>query len=277
MKRNVFVLGVSVLSVLVSCKDDEETADCSGTAYECITFNGDKIPEIGDEIKIYADTTTLSGTVAGGKGASWNYGTLEKQDSTSLDFVDPSTSSNFSMFPTSNLAVNFGTEFVFLATKSNGVEVLGIEADVQGISMSMEFDNKYNLYDFPLNYGDEFSDDYLLEDTQYNLSFDFQGTNYSADSVVIYRAGTVSTKVDGCGKITTPKGEYDVLRVYKEEVVADTVIAHVFFGLGTIPVPIVQEEVTNRSYEFVTDSLNYPVATIQLDDNLEATEINYLD
>lgn len=277
MKRNVFVLGVSLLSVLVSCKDDEETADCGGPAYECITFNGDNTPQIGDEIKIYADTSTYSGVVKGGKGTSWNFSTLEKQDSTSLDFVDPLTSANAFMFPSSNLAVNFGTEFVFLNTKSDGIEVLGIEAEVQGISLSMEFDEKYNLYDFPLNYGDEFTDDYLLEDTQYNLNFDFQGTNYSADSVEVLRVGSVSTKVDGCGKITTPKGVYDVLRVYKEEVVADTVIAHVFFGLGTIEVPIVQEEVTNRFYEFVSDSLNYPVATVLVDENLEIIEVNYLD
>lgn len=277
MKKNLFVIGLSVVSVLIGCKEDEETADCSGPAYECITFNGDKTPQIGDEITLYADTTTVSGTVKGGKGISWNYEVLEKHDTTTLNFVDPTTSTNSGMFPSANLAVNFESEFVFLNSKTDGIEVLGIEADVQGVVLSMEFDNKYNLYDFPLNYGDEFTDDFLLEDTKYNLTIDFNGSTQYVDSAEVKRVGSVYTKVDGCGTIKTPKGEYDVLRVYKEETVADTVIAYKFIGFGTIPLTIVADSVTNRSYEFVTDSLNYPIVTLKLDANLEVTEVNHLD
>lgn len=277
MKKLLSVLSIGILAA--SCSSDDDAVDCNTTPpYECITYNGDKIPAQGETVKIYADTVAVTGTIAGGKGKVWNYTELEKQDSLEISFVDPSSTVNGSEFPASNLAANFGgSEVVFLASKSDGIEVLGIEIDLEGTALAMGFDDSYNLFDFPLDYGDEFSDDYFIEDTKYNLSFDFDGQNYNADSVYVKREGTISTKVDGCGKIKTPKGEYEVLRVYKEETVADTVIAYVFIGLGTFPVPIIQEVEVTRSYEFVTDSLNYPVATILLNEDKEAYEINYLD
>lgn len=272
------VKGIVYLTVITlltgACSKDEET--CEGSTYECSRFNGDSIPQVSSALKLYADTSTYSGTVKSGTNVTWDYSLAEIQDSIQLDFVDPTTTSSGTEFPMSNLAVDVGAEVVYLKSGSEGVEVLGIEVDVQGTKIASAFDETYNLFEFPLRNGDKITDGFLLEDTKYNLTVNYLGSPVSADSVEIKRVGSVLTHVQGCGKVKTPYGEYDVLKVYKEETIADTITAYVFFGFGTIPLQVVEEASVNRSVEFLTDSLPYPAVTVYLDENMETTEVVFL-
>lgn len=272
------VKGIVYLTVITlltgACSKDEET--CEGSTYECSKFDGDSIPQVGSALKLYADTSTYSGTVKSGTNVTWDYSLAEIQDSIELDFVDPTTTSSGTEFPMSNLAVDVGAEVVYLKSGSEGVEVLGIEVDVQGTKIASAFDETYNLFEFPLRNGDKITDGFLLEDTKYNLTVNYLGSPVSADSVEIKRVGSVLTHVQGCGKVKTPYGEYDVLKVYKEETIADTITAYVFFGFGTIPLQVVEEASVNRSVEFLTDSLPYPAVTVYLDENMETTEVVFL-
>ena len=101
------------------------------------------------------------------------------------------------------------------------------------------------------------------------------GDKKSADSLVLSRNGIITKSVDGCGTLTMPTATYEVLRIYKEETVADTVIAHVFFGFGTKEFIIVEKETIYKTYEFVTDSLSAPVLIISLNDNEEAEVVHF--
>lgn len=274
MKTRGIVFLSAIALFFGACSEEEEL--CEGTTYECTKFNGDSIPQVGSSLKLYADTSTYSGTVQSGTNVTWDYSLAEIQDSIEFSFVDPSTTTSGSEFPSANLAVNISSEVVYLKSGTEGVEVLGIEVDVQGTKLASSFDETYNLFEFPLRNGDNITDGFLLEDTKYNLTIDYQGNQVSADSVEIKRVGSVLTKVQGCGKLITPYGEYDVLKVYKEEMVADTITAHVFIGFGTIPFQIVEEESVNRTIEFLTDSLPYPPVTLYLNEEMEITEVTYL-
>lgn len=272
MKKTV--LFITLIIVLGSCKKDKDSDN--NTSYTCASFQGIKLPVVLDSMNYYVDSTTFSSTLDGGKGVDWSFTGLLKQDSTTVYFKDTTGLKYSPHFPNAQYVSKHNNELVYLAEKSNKIVVQGAIITVSDTQFVAKYDQPFNHFDFPLEYGEDLTNNYVFKDTKVELVIEIDNVPQSADSLQISRAGKITKSVDGCGTIKTPTGTYEVLRVYREEIIADTAIAYVFIGFGTKSFTIIEQETTIRSYEFVSDSLKTPVVIVDLDDNKQAKAVRYL-
>ena len=263
-----------VISVLLACKKEANKEE-SSLSYSCISFNGNFVPNNKDTVNFLIDSTTYSGMVLGSdKGTTWDFSKFTQVDSFDIPFIGVSLLPNASDFPDADVA----GEFTFLKKNANGLAVLSVETGVEGLDFVLKLDETYNLFDYPLEYQDEFSDEFSLSQTEKWVTFEYEGATENFDSITFNRHGKISKTVDGCGKLVTPNGTFDVLRVYKEETITDTIIGYKFVGLFSVALPIVNSKETYYSYEFYTDSAYsvYPIVKTNLNANKEIQEVIYL-
>jgi hypothetical protein len=272
--KNLSLFLIVVIS-FVSCKKDNDPDHEDPNVYECVLYNGGLLSQTGDSINYNIDTTTFKTVLSGGKGITWSFTGLKKQDSVKVHFKDTSGLQYSSSFPSANYTSIINNELVYLEETASGVKVKGAVITVQDTQFVAVYNTTYNHIDFLLNYNDDLTETYFSDETKYNLLIYINGVQNAADSLEINRTGTITKKVDGCGTLKMPDATYDVLRIYKEETVADTVIAHVFIGIGTNAVPVVERESIYKTYEFVTDSLSAPILIIELNDNKEAEVVRF--
>tara|TARA_B100000795_G_C22804053_1_gene443745 strand:- start:1510 stop:2331 length:822 start_codon:yes stop_codon:yes gene_type:complete len=270
--KNIGVLLVVIIA-FVSCKKVDTTDDI--LIYSCSVFQGVSVPVVEDSIKYFIDTASFHFALSGGKGVFWDFTGLNKQDSITVYFNDKKGLKHSPLFPTSDFVSTLNDELVYLALNSNGLEVQGAIINVSDTQFVASYNKAYKHYDFPLKYNQSLTSSYSYRDMMYELVIDVDGKPIYADSLEIFRTGTITKKVDGCGKLKNANGTYEVLRIYKEETISDTSIAHVFKGIGTKPVTFVEEENIFRTYEFVTDSLNSPIMIIDLDENKQAKSVRF--
>ena len=271
--KNLALFLIVVIS-FVSCKKDASSED-ETPSFECAVYNGITLPKVGDSINYNVDTTTFKSILNGGKGVAWNFTGLKIQDAAKTHYIDTAALKYSSYFPSAKYTSTINNELVYVGLTSTGLEVQGAVISVADTNFIAVYDKKYNQIDFPLNYLDEKSSAYSYDETKYNLQIVVDGDKSSADSLVLSRNGIVNMIVDGCGTLTMPNATYEVLRIYKEETVADTVVAHVFAGFGTKKFIIVEKETIYKRYEFVTDSLSAPVLIIELNNNKEAEKVHF--
>jgi len=270
-------LFLCVISIIVACKK-EDPKDESSPSYSCVIFNGNFVPNNKDTVNLLIDSTTYAGTVlSGDKGATWDFSKLTQIDSFDIPFIGVSLLSNASDFPDADVAGEYGA-LTFFKKNANGLEILSEETGVEALDFILKLDDTYNFFDYSMNYQDEFSDEFSLNQTEELVAFEHEGASVSADSVTFNRQGNFQKTVDGCGKLITPNGTFDVLRVYKEETVSDTIIAYQTLGPVSIKLPIVNSKETYYSYEFYTDSAYsvYPIVKANLNANKEIQEVIYL-
>tara|TARA_B110000211_G_C14079935_1_gene554042 strand:- start:2292 stop:3116 length:825 start_codon:yes stop_codon:yes gene_type:complete len=271
--RNLTLFLIVVISFVGCKKDDPDHVDPS--PYECVIYKGDLLPQLGDSINYNIDTTTFKSILSGGEGVTWSFTGLKMQDSAKAHYIDTTGLKYSSSFPASIYTSTINEELVYLGVTSNGLEVQGAVIAVADTQFVAVYDKKYNQIDFPLSYLDDKSETYSYDETKYNIEIMVNGTKTPADSVELSRTGTIMKEVDGCGTLKMPNATYDVLRIYKEETIADTVVAHVFIGFGTKEFVIVEKETIYKTYEFVTDSLSAPVLIIELNDDKEAEVVRF--
>lgn len=269
-----FALFLIVVISFVSCKKDASSED-EPPSFECAVYNGITLPQVGDSTNYNVDTTTFKSSLNGGKDVAWNFTGLKIQAAAKTHYIDIAGLKYSSHFPSAKYTSTINDELVYIGSTPTGLEVQGAVITVADTNFIAVYDKKYNQIDFPLNYLDEKSSAYSYDETKYNLQIVVDGDKSSADSLVLSRNGIVNMIVDGCGTLTMPNATYEVLRIYKEETVADTVVAHLFAGFGTKKVIIVEKETIYKTYEFVTDSLSAPVLIIELNNNKEAEVVRF--
>ena len=267
------ILFLIVVISFVSCEKSNKNEDPK--FYECPVYNGSLLPTVGDSINYNIDSTTFKSVLNGGHNVTWSFTGLKKQDSIKVYYDDTAGLKYSNSFPFSKYTSTVNNELVYLEETVNGVKVKGAVITAQDTQFIAVYNTGYNLVNFPLNYNDDITETYFSDDTKYNIFIDINGVQNAADSLEINRTGTITKKVDGCGTLEMPNATYDVLRVYKEETVADTVVAHIFVGLGTNAVTVVERETIYKTYEFVTDSSSTTVLIIKLNDNKEAEVVRF--
>lgn len=272
MKNIAFIL-ILVIG-FISCKKNNGLEE-EKPLYECTTYNGHKTPQIGDSINYNIDTTTLNTTIVGGKDISWSFTGLKKQDSVKTYYYDTTGLKYSGLFPSAKYTSIVNQELVYLGLTTNGLEVQGAVIPVADTEFVALYNKPYNQVDFPLNYLDYKSENYSCNETKYNLQILINGARTSVDSLNLFRSGTITKKVDGCGTLKMPNKTYEVLRIFKEETVADTVVAHMFVGFGTKEIVMVEKETIYRTYEFVTDSLSTPLLIVNLNENIEVDHVRF--
>ncbi|HEY9113782.1 MAG TPA: T9SS type A sorting domain-containing protein [Bacteroidales bacterium] len=190
--------------------------------------NSDILLNIGDERRVsYVETAFNPGDA--GENVTWDFSNLQQSYEVDWFAIDPVNTGFFNMFPTSDIAFYIpGDEnngWTFYNT-GNGEEISLLGAvllngsgnDVDTTYFGL--DDPDLLFEFPMTYPDQFSDD--IE----GISVVF----YQGQMFELERSGTTTTEVDGYGTLTTPEGTfYDVIRVKRTEDIVDIYLMFVTY------------------------------------------------
>lgn len=201
------------------------------------------LPQVGDVQVFKKLDSTLSVPVTpglSGPGQTWNFSSLNGLLDTNY-YVNPSSTPNGSMFPSSNIAIIYtessGNRYEFGLNTLTGNKALGFD-DPPVTVLDLQ------PYSFPLlTYGN--SVNHSLR-ARFNV---IDANNYDALFVQFNSAA------DAWGTITTPSGTVNVLRIYTTETVYDSSYVG---GIGS------QNSVTtgNYYYKWYTQNLGWPVLEI---------------
>lgn len=145
----------------------------------------------------------------------------------------------------------------YYSNQGNVYKQVGFGANINGIPASVRYTPTDTLYQFPLNYGDDASNDSYFELTVPGFGFYGQW---------LTRIDTV----DGWGTVMTPYGTFDVLRVKSTLFKTDTVyVDAISFGTTT-------QRPTETEYKWLAVGNGIPVLTIA-QTNGNTTRVEYLD
>ncbi len=150
-----------------------------------------------------------------------------------------------------DLGLPIGDGLSFYSNKSAGYKMVGYGIELSGIGVPIKLGSPDVLYEFPLDYGDSFTN-------VADLDFSFPGVFYYGS--VIDR----STEVDGWGTIYLPTDTFEVLRVKSIVTNTDSIYMD-STGTGFSIPPI-----TNTEYTWLAKNGGLPVLKI-VDNGLTAT------
>ncbi|MCB0479203.1 MAG: T9SS type A sorting domain-containing protein [Crocinitomicaceae bacterium] len=169
--------------------------------------------------------------------------------------IDPSQFGGF-------LPVSIDNMVGFFQLDQNEMTNLGYGADISGFPVPMKMDTTDTYYEFPIDYGDAWG----------GPSYFKVDMNPIQDIIYISHARR-STEVTGWGNITTPYGNYDVLKLKHIVISEDSLWANIQgFGFW-LPVPAR----TVTTYEWIPLGEDGPVMVIKEQDLLGVTEVYYKD
>lgn len=167
------------------------------------------------------DADTLATVTEGGAGANQTWvmtnAVARVTETTTVSTASATPYAN--SFPGSNLAMtNDNTSYVYFNQSTNSLVSTGLAGDLlgNGSVISAPLNPTLLLHNFPRTYNDNFTDTYGLDVTT-------DGTSFGVYQVRFKRMANVSEQTDGWGKLTTPVGTYNSLRIKHEEYTQDSI------------------------------------------------------
>jgi hypothetical protein len=141
-----------------------------------------------------------------GANVTWNYSNISINTNNQLqvNYVNPSTLSGSSSFPTANVAeVSQSNETYYKYSTSELIQ-LGTDAD----GTIMVYSDPAKVMIFPTSYNSSFTD-------TYNATYNYMGINFN-------RNGTINSNADAWGKLILPGKIYNsVIRIKQVQTVVD--------------------------------------------------------
>jgi hypothetical protein len=165
------------------------------------------------------------------------------------------------------LPVNISNLFQFSRVTADSISSVGIALDVDGNQIPFRSDLIEKRYEFPLNFGDNYT----------GVGYTEMDLNPFAEIMWRQRRNR-STTVDGWGSITLPMGTFDVLRLKHTIEESDSLYGD-FLGLGT-PTWFGIDLPTSHIYEWIANGEKEPVLRIETSEaggNEIVTNIEYRD
>lgn len=223
-----------------------------GSASAQITITSTDMPVVNDTLRFSITTTTIdvSGT---GSDHTWNYSGLLAEHQDIQHYYSPLTTPyvlQFGFNSTYGIAENnFGlggiggvasNVFGFYKNSAQANVLVGRGATVQGLPLGIVYAPKDTILKFPLNYLNSFSGNFKGEASLLGLGS-------------LKQVGSRNTLVDGWGKITTPFGTFDCIRIKSVVIETDSIV---FQGFG-IPIP------NNRTeYKWLAKNQHFPILEV---------------
>ncbi len=194
----------------------------SATAQTQISILSTDMPVINDVLARKADTMTVLSPGPAGADQVWTMTNLSSYIINETTTVSaPSSTPYASSFPGANIALsNDGVSFVYMNINASTSTVVGASGDLLnfGTIFTIPFNPDILLHNFPRDYGSNFSDAYGWDITTSGASVN----QPAANSVRTKRTSVVKDTTDAWGRLTTPVGTYDVLRVKRVDFSVDS-------------------------------------------------------
>jgi len=203
------------------------------TAQPTITATGIN-PLVGESFTGYSANYISPGN--SGASQTWNFSSMSVQSSLNSSCVTPSSTTNGSSFPNSNLCFsNSNSTYSYLKTSSTYWQNYGSVS-----SVVMAYSNPEDFIHYPFTYNDNFTDTWAA--------------SFISGGYTFYRTGTTTVTADGYGTLITPAGTYtNVLRVHFYQDYQDST------DLGGFPYLIYYQ---NDQYMWYKEGVHNSLATV---------------
>lgn len=189
----------------------------SGNAIAQITITSSDMPTSGSSSNITTATPTSINLMLDETGAdhTWDYTNLVTLNDDVVTFNKASDINGIYIFfgltafgkkiidEMSFGPITIKDVYDFYQTSSSRFKAVGRGISFNGTPIPSFFTNDDNIYEFPVEFGNDELDDF-------SVAFNLPGL------ITLTQSGTRTTEVDGWGKVTTPYKTYDCLRVYSE-------------------------------------------------------------
>lgn len=255
---------------LVGCKKSD---DKNEPEYSCSTFTGEQTLVFNDSLNYAIDTLTFrNSSIQTGKGITWDFTNLQTTDSSKSVFINPIGTPADSLYANADIALK-GDTLTFIELKTNGVFELNSPSNYKELPYSLPYKNPKKIISFPITQlGTEINAIEILHKKEF-VTFNYNNSTISADSVIFKRTGTQTIDINSCGTLQLPGSNHEVFGVKTTEIFTDTVLAYQFIGLGTQEIEVYAKKDTIEYYSFYTDKAKtvYPILSAELKNNLIQT------
>jgi len=238
-----------------------------------ISITGDDMPRPNDTIRLsetLMDSILRSNYLQTGENLAWNFEHLTPFRQTVKEYKRAITTpygffflgfNRYGVKQFDSLGVSqfqFKDVYQYFKSDSREFRVEGIGLRFQGVPLPAYYSDEDEIYQFPLEYGDRDSSTFSFE-----ISIPALGSYES----VGYRLN----KVDAWGKVTTPYGSFDCIRVMSEIVATDSIGTNDFkLGLPNV----------RRTYKWLTNDEAEPILAIEgnvIAGDFVVTRVRYRD
>lgn len=247
---------------------------CSFAAFSQVTLVQWDVANIGFQIKQAHDTIPTVTPGPSGASQTWNLTNLNAHTVDTLTFSNPNWLPNSSSFPTSNLAVIFGSSGTYAFARNNSTEfkILGQYGDFGFGPMTIDLNPDEQIMKWPATYNTTFNNTSVID-----LSIPFP--NPPMDSARIKSTKVKTSLVDGWGTVTTPlASNLPCLRVREMNITYDTISVHLSFP----PMWQVFQTTIDTSYNYAwwtpntNNAYGFPVVEISTDSAGNVTGASWL-
>ncbi len=191
-------------------------------------------PIIGDVVN-YTEGPSISPGSAGAN-QTWNLSSIQNTSTLTLNFVNPSSTTAGSSFPSANIASQQTGADAFYNGSSTAFSLHGAYESSQPTTVI--YTNPDDLLRYPFTYNNNYVDTWTA--------------SFVASGQTIYRKGTSTVSADGHGTLILPNGTFNnALRVKFYQTYSDSMA-----GVGVIAT------YTNDQYFWYLSSYRFAVASI---------------
>lgn len=278
MKLNrLLVLGLAAGIALSSCADEEDPVD-PGTGNgngngntggnnepTAITIDGSATLETGTTLVFSVDTVLNDSLeVDTGANLTWNFDWLVEHEENTTDILDPANTDWTSYFPNATAVLDEGDQMIYVEQGAAETVALGFAGDMLGTGADTcaVFSDPMTFIQYPITFGDAYTDDYALEFLSDGSSISQPG--FEVDSIKMVMTGTNSSEVNGWGDLTIPAGTYASLKLDRTED-ASTIIYIKSSMTGPDWYEVQNEQNTNVSTQFFGEDFAMPILELGMD------------
>jgi len=219
-----------------------------------ITVTQSDMPIIGSKAIMAVDT---SGTLLPqGKGSqTWNYSTLQNTQMNGYLFVDPSTTSYYPFFHSSNLADSlvYANGYTYFQSTPSAFKALGYGEVLMGIAGGITLHPALTQITFPATLG---TTDGGVSRADTAIAYNSPPIDSGRIIINIHYADTI----DAYGSMTTPFGTQNVIRQKHYDITVDSLFIHSPLGWSLYQTTTTKDYV----YRWYTNGLSYYFATMQM-------------
>ena len=232
-----------------------------------ITINSSDMPVVNDTLR-YSSANTIIGYASTGANYTWNFANLTSTSQTLQNFKS-SFSTPYSLYFTGmvgykradsiNLVlITMKNVWDFYRNTSSKWTLEGTGFQISGLPLASDYSDPDEIYNFPLNFNDKDSTTFRVKTTIPSIG-------------ALVQQGSRSTVVDGWGKITTPFGTFDCLRVKSIVYEVDTLSITSPFPFST-PIP------RNRTeYRWLAKGVHIPILEVVVGPGNAIQSVTYRD
>ncbi|MCX6352044.1 MAG: PKD domain-containing protein [Bacteroidetes bacterium] len=206
------------------------------------------MPASGDEL-YFSNATGKVDDSTTGANVTWDYSSLTPTNNDTIKYVSPP--SLYALVFFGNIAQKAtilgqkGYNFFASGSGSYSQTGTGFKIPFLNVDAPLKYSDADEVYKFPLTYGDTLKDSFYLKQA------------IGAGKIVF--AGSRKTVVDGYGKITTPYGTFNCIRVKSTVRERDT-ISYTVFSIK-IPVPYNNDRV---EYKWLAKGQKNPILQVDV-------------